>query len=69
MDFVVTERRRPIALIECKLADERPSDALARFREALGGLPAIQLVRTRDVDRRVRGTRVLTASRFLAALV
>jgi predicted AAA+ superfamily ATPase len=68
VDFVITERQRPVVLLECKLSDERPSAALMQYREVLGNLPAVQLVRTPGVDRAARGVRVVSAARFLAAL-
>jgi predicted AAA+ superfamily ATPase len=68
VDFVVTERNRPLVLIECKLADEAAAPALLKFGEALG-VPQVQLLRAAGVDR-VRGrTRVVSADRYLAALV
>lgn len=68
VDFVVTRGHRPLVAIECKLADEAPSPALLRFGEALD-LPQVQLVRTPDIDRRRGRTRVVSADRYLAALV
>lgn len=70
VDFVVTESRRPVVLVEAKLSDTSPAEALPRFQSALGGIPAVQLVRTAGVDRRVPGLplRVVTASPWLAAL-
>ena len=67
VDFVLTDRRRPVVLVECKVSDERPSEGLLRYREQLGGLPAVQLVRAPGVDRSGRGVRVVSAARFLAA--
>ena len=71
VDFVLTERRKPVLLVECKLRDEAPSDALIRFQDALGGIPAVQLVRTPGVDRRLPGLplRIVTAASFLGTLV
>jgi hypothetical protein len=68
VDFVLTDQRRPVVLLECKLSDERPSEAMLRYRGQLGGLPAVQLVRAPGVDRSARGVRVVSAARFLAAL-
>lgn len=69
VDFVITERRRPVVLIECKLADQELDPSLLHYREVLDGIPAIQLVRSPGVDRTGRGVRVVTASRFLAGLI
>lgn len=44
VDFVLTDRRRPVALFECKLRDTAPSASLVRLGEKLG-IPSIQLVR------------------------
>jgi hypothetical protein len=67
VDFVITERNRPLVLIECKLADASLAPALLRYGESMG-LPQVQLVRTPGVDR-VRGrTRVVSADRYLGAL-
>jgi hypothetical protein len=67
VDFVITDRNRPLVLIECKLADESLAPALLRFGEALD-LPQVQRVRTSGVGR-VRGrTRVASADRYLGGL-
>jgi hypothetical protein len=68
VDFVVTDRREPVALIECKRTDTSPSADLIRLGDALGGVPRIQLVAEPGVDEVRRGCRVVTASRWLAAL-
>jgi predicted AAA+ superfamily ATPase len=70
VDFVVTASRRPVVLVEAKRSDTSPTEALTRFQSALGGIPAVQLVGTAGVDRRVPGLplRVVTASHWLAAL-
>lgn len=68
VDFLVTDARKPVVLIECKLADERPSAALEHFAGQLGDLPRLQLVRVPGVDRRVRRTRIVSAARLLGGL-
>lgn len=70
VDFLVTESRRPVVLVETKRSDTSPAVALTRFQSALGDIPAVQLVQTPGVDRRVPGLplRVVTASHWLAAL-
>lgn len=70
VDFVVTESRRPVVLVEAKRSDTSPAEALTRFQSALGNIPAVQLVGTPGVDRRVPGLplRVVTASHWLSAL-
>jgi len=44
VDFLIAERRKPVLLVEAKLADETPSPALLRFQRQLKA-PAVQLVR------------------------
>jgi uncharacterized protein len=61
VDFLLTESRRPVVLIECKLSDGQPSPALHHFSEQLGNVPRVQLVRAPGVDRKVRGTRTVSA--------
>jgi hypothetical protein len=68
VDFLLADRREPVVLIECKLSDDRPSEALLRHRDQLGGVPAVQVVRTAGVNRSARGVRVVSAARMLAAL-
>jgi predicted AAA+ superfamily ATPase len=70
LDFILTLKKKPIALFECKLSD---GDASPHFEIAEGllglHLPKIQLVAQPGVDRQVRSTRIVTASSFLGALV
>lgn len=70
VDFVVTESRRPQVLIEAKLADQAPGQALRWHQDRLGRVPAVQLVATPGVDRthEAARTRVVTAAKWLAAL-
>jgi hypothetical protein len=70
VDFLITESRAPLVLIEAKLNDREPSESLMFFQERLGGIPAVQLVRDAGVDRQsvVANRRVVTASRWLGAL-
>jgi predicted AAA+ superfamily ATPase len=70
VDFLITESRTPLVLIEAKLNDPEPSESLMFFQERLGGIPAVQLVRDAGVDRQsvVANRRVVTASRWLGAL-
>jgi hypothetical protein len=70
VDFAITDRRRVVALIECKLSDTSPSPSLVRYQDMLGGVAAVQLVRTPRVDRRVPGAnvRVVSAAVYLASL-
>lgn len=45
VDFLITNEREPLLLVECKLSDEQPSRALFAMQRALG-IPAVQLVRS-----------------------
>lgn len=68
VDFVVTERNHPLALFECKLADENLSPALLKYGARLGEIPQIQLVKTPGVDRLRGRTRIVSAESYLAGL-
>jgi predicted AAA+ superfamily ATPase len=68
VDFVVTNRRKPVALIECKLSDEQLSPSLVHLGEKIGGVPMIQLVRKPGVDKGRGLTRIMSADAFLARL-
>jgi hypothetical protein len=70
VDFLITESRVPLVLIEAKLSDTEPSESLAYFQERLGGIPALQLVHDVDVDRKSAPAkrRVVSASRWLGAM-
>ncbi|HEY3235651.1 MAG TPA: AAA family ATPase [Polyangiaceae bacterium] len=68
VDFVITERRRPVALIESKLSGEALSPSLLYLGQQLGGIPQVQLVRKDGVDRARKSTRIVSADRFLTAL-
>jgi predicted AAA+ superfamily ATPase len=65
VDFLVTDRRRPLLLVEAKLSDSEPSPALRYFAERLRPKWAIQVVR-RGHARIWGAIRVLPAERFLA---
>jgi hypothetical protein len=65
VDFLVTDRRRPVLLVEAKLSDSEPSPALRYFAERLRPKWAIQVVR-RGHTRIWGAIRVLPAERFLA---
>jgi predicted AAA+ superfamily ATPase len=69
VDFVVTERNRPQALIECKLGEEKPAPSLLKLGAQLGRLPLLQLIKKQGVDRLRQNVRVVSADRFLAGLM
>jgi hypothetical protein len=52
-DFLVADGRKPLLLVEAKLADERPSKALLAIQRQLG-VPAVQLVRDADAFRNLK---------------
>lgn len=52
-DFLITERRKPVLLIECKLSETNVEKSLFRFQNALK-VPAIQLVNVPGISRRLR---------------
>jgi len=68
VDFVITDRRKPIALIEAKLSDEALSPSLAKLGELLEQVPCIQVLRKAGVDRVQGLTRIVSVERFLAGL-
>lgn len=70
VDFLITEARRPVVLVEAKVADRSPTAALVRFQQALGGIPAVQLVQAAGYERKVPGLplMVVSAERWLARL-
>lgn len=69
VDFVITQKRKPIVLIECKRKDSVASDSLIYLSEQLPGVPAIQIVEQTGIDWRKGQIRVVSADRFLTALV
>lgn len=68
VDFVVTHRRHPVALIECKLSDEALSPPLEHLGRMFPRAARIQVLRKPGIDRSHGTTRIVSASRFLAGL-
>jgi hypothetical protein len=72
VDFLVTERRRPLCLVEAKLADPEPAPALLRFQEALDLPAVVQVVHAPGVNRKLRRNDrvqwVVSADRWLGTL-
>lgn len=68
IDFLISDSRKPIVLIECKLGETR-FDLPRRLTEQFGDMPAIQLVGDEEIDRMRGNTRVVSAWRFLSGLV
>lgn len=68
VDFVVTKDREPIVAIECKYSESNPAPSLLKLSKELG-VPAIQLVAERGVDRRGNNYWMVSAPNFVASLV
>lgn len=68
VDFVLTQSKKPIVLIECKKSDTTPSQSLLKLGQQLGGIPQIQLIDQPGYDRRLGQVRIVDAARYLAAL-
>jgi predicted AAA+ superfamily ATPase len=70
-DFLLTERRKPLLLIEAKESDVEISDALMKFQSRLQ-VPALQLVNRSGIYRRFsqgqQAVAVMSAGRWLAGL-
>lgn len=67
VDFCITQDHQPWLLVETKLAETIPSETLIYFSKRLN-VPALQLIKTPDVDKHEGGVRVLSANRWLAKL-
>lgn len=69
VDFLVTITRKPILAVEVKLKSKDIVPALYYFRDKLKIPYAYQVVGAEGVDRLVDGIRVISADRFLTALI
>lgn len=69
VDFFITVEKKPWLAVEVKLSDTKVSPALYYFKERLNIPYLFQVVKTPGVDRLINGIRVISASRFLHALV
>lgn len=69
VDFLVALDNKPWIAVEVKINDTNISPALYYFKERLEIPYCFQVVKTPGVDRFIKGVRVISASRFLAALV
>jgi hypothetical protein len=68
-DFLVTVDRQPWFAVETKLADENVSPDLIYFKEKMKIPIAYQVIGITGVHKFVRDVHVVSADRFLAALV
>lgn len=69
VDFVITNKRKPIVAFECKLTDTQLHRPLLKLSDALGGIPAIQLVSQEGVEIKGSKSLIASASRYLAGWV
>lgn len=69
VDFLVVLDKKPWFAVEVKLSQANVSPALYYFKEKLKIPYVYQVVKTPGVDRLMDGVRVISAGRFLAALV
>ena len=69
VDFVVTNKRKPVVVFECKLTDNRIHRPLIQLAKDLGGIPAVQLVYQDGIEDRKENSLVVSASRFFSSWV
>jgi predicted AAA+ superfamily ATPase len=69
VDFLVVLDKKPWFAVEVKLSHANVSPALYYFKEKLKIPYVFQVVKTPGVDRLLDGVRVISAGRFLAALL
>lgn len=69
VDFLMTVDEKPWFAVEAKLSDTEPAPSLRYFGERLKIPFSYQVVRQSGVDVRVGGVRVVSADRFLGALI
>ena len=73
VDFLITERKRPVCPVECKYADEPPSPSLSYFQEKPGVPAAVQLVHSAGGCKKMAAGPgalwVVSADRWLGLLV
>ncbi|NOZ70152.1 MAG: ATP-binding protein [Deferribacteres bacterium] len=69
VDFLVTINGKPWFAVEAKLSDTGLSSPLLYFKERLSIPYIYQVVKKDKVDKRDKGARVISAGRFLSALV
>ncbi len=69
VDFLVAINEKPWFAVEAKLADTIPSKNLLYFQERLKIPFLYQVVRTSKVDTTLHGIHVLSAEKFLTALI
>ena len=66
-DFLVTLNRKPWALVETKLSEEQPAEALLYFENKFR-VPAFQILSKKGIDRMIGPVRVVSAEKILPLL-
>ncbi|MFQ5559672.1 MAG: ATP-binding protein, partial [Nitrospinota bacterium] len=69
VDFLVTIAGKPWFAVEAKVNDRVPSANIKYFKERLNIPFTFQVLKKKNVDRWVDDTRVISADKFLAALI
>ena len=69
VDFLVVMDKKPWMAVEVKRSNDCLNPTISYFRDRLDIPYAFQVVGTAGVDRLVNGIRVISADRFLAALI
>ncbi len=67
VDFVITNKRKPIVILECKLNEVTPNANLKYLGSRLK-VPQIQLVNQEGIDQRYDQLRIVSAQDFLSGL-
>ncbi len=67
VDFCITKDHEPWLLVEAKLSDTSPSETLDYFANRFKA-PALQIVRTSDINTQSGAVRIMSAGRFLSLL-
>jgi hypothetical protein len=67
VDFLITLDRKPFLLVEAKLTDTQPHEALDYFANRFQ-VPAFQLIQTKGVAKQIGRIRILSADRWLSVL-
>lgn len=72
VDFVVTEKERPVCLVECKLSETTLAPQLVQFQEKLRVPIAVQVVATPGICRKIKtdagSAWIVSADRWLGSL-
>lgn len=68
VDFLITREKKPWLLIETKLNDTTPPQALRHFAEKLGDVQKLLVVRDCEAPGRAAGIPILDGATFCAAL-